>query len=75
MISKQKSRRVAIGSAAFRYKVSTTPESKGICRLNITVQSELHNASKLVVAGLIQKEILVWPLANFREIQYYPTVT
>ena len=75
MISKQKSRRVTVGTTAFRHKVSTTPQSKGIYRLNITVQSEADNASKLVVAGLIQKDISVWPLTDHREIQYYPTVT
>jgi hypothetical protein len=75
MISKQKARRVTVGNTAFRHKVSTTPVSKGVYRLNITVQSEVHNASKLVVLGLIQKDVSVWPLTDFKEIQYYPTVT
>ena len=75
MISKQKSRRVTVGGIAFRHKISTTPQSKGIYRLNITVQSEAHNASKLIVAGLIQKDISVWPLADTQEREYYPTVT
>lgn len=76
MISKRKARRVTIGDVDFRYKVSTTPISRGIYRLNITVQSELLNGSKLVVVGLIQKDITIWPLANFREEHiYYPTVT
>src|SRR5690349_916931 len=75
MISKQKSRRVTVGGIAFRHKVSTTPESKGIYCLNITVQSEAHNASKLVVEGLIQKDRSVWPITDFQELQYYPTVT
>jgi len=75
MISKQKSRRVTVGGTAFRHKVSTTPQSRGIYRLNITVQSVAHNASKLVVEGLIQKDISVWPLTSFQEVQFYPTVT
>ncbi len=75
MISKQKSRRVTVGGIAFRHKVSTTPQSRGIYRLNITVQSEAHNASKLVVDGLIQKDISIWSLTDFQEVQYYPTVT
>ncbi len=74
MISKHQSRRVTVGDTAFRHKVSTTPQSRGIYRLNITVQSEVHNASKLVVEGLIQKDNSVWPL-SFQEIQFYPTVT
>jgi hypothetical protein len=76
MISKQKSRRVTVGNTRFRHKVSTTPKSKGIYDLNITAQSEDHNGSKLVVEGLIQKDISVWPLvAGSGESEYYPTVT
>jgi hypothetical protein len=76
MISKHKSRRVTVGSTRFRYKASTTPKSKGIYHLNITAQSEDDNGSKLVVEGLIQKDISVWPLIiGSGESEYYPTVT
>lgn len=75
MISKRKSRRVIVGNTSFRHKISVTPLSDGIYRLNITIQSETHNASKLVVTGLIQKDISVWPLTDHQEIGYYPTVT
>jgi len=75
MISKKKARRVTIDNTAFRHKVSATPKSKGIYDLNITVQSEAHNGSRLVVAGLIKKDISVWPLTDYQEIHYYPTVT
>lgn len=75
MISKQKARGVTVGNHTFRHKVSTTPQSKGIYRLNITVQSETHNASKLVVEGLIQKDISIWPLTEYEDYQNYPTVT
>ena len=74
MISKQKSRRVTVSGTRFRHKVSTTPKSRGIYNLNITVQSEDHNGSKLVVEGLIQKDISVWPIGS-RESEFYPTVT
>jgi len=43
--------------------------------LNITVQSETHNGSKLVVEGLIQKDISIWPLIEHGDYQYYPAVT
>lgn len=75
MISKQKARRVIIGDNTFRHKVSTTPISRGIYRLNITIQSETHNTSKLVVEGLIQKDISIWPPDERGDLQYYPTVT
>jgi hypothetical protein len=76
MISKHNSRRVTVGSTRFRHKVSTTPKSKGIYHLNITAQSEDHNGSKLVVEGLIQKDISVWPLiVGSGQSEYYPTVT
>ena len=75
MISKKKSRRVTVEDIPFRHKVSTTPQSKGIYSLNITVQSEEHNASKLVVSGLIQKDISVLPLMDSGEYEHYPTVT
>lgn len=75
MISKQKARRVTVGSHTFRHKVSTTPQSRGIYRLNITAQSNTHNASKLVVEGLIQKDISIWPLTEHGDYRYYPTVT
>jgi hypothetical protein len=76
MISKHKSRRVTVDSTRFRHKVSTTPKSKGIYHLNITAQSEDHNGSKLVVEGLIQKDISVWPLiVGSGKSEYYPTVT
>ena len=75
MISKRKARRVTIGGTAFRYKVSTTPISRGIYQLNITVQRELLNGSKLVVVGLLQKDITIWPLEDLEQHVYYPTVT
>jgi len=75
MIPKHKSRRVIVGNTPFRHKVSTTPKSKGVYRLNITVQSENHNASKMVVEGLIKKDSSVWPLTNYRESHFYPTVS
>ncbi len=75
MISKRKARRVTIGDTPFRYKVSTTPISRGIYRLNITAQDERLNGSKLVVAGLIQKDITIWPLKDVEQHPYYPTVT
>ena len=74
MISKKKSRRVTVGSTKFRHKVSTTPRSKGIYELNITVQCEEHNGSKLIVDGLIQKDSSVWPIGS-GELEFYPTVT
>ena len=75
MISKQKARRVTIEGNAFRHKVSTTPISRGIYRLNITIQSETHNASKLVVEGLVQKSISIWPPTEHDDFRFYPTVT
>ncbi|MBK1856330.1 hypothetical protein JO972_15270 [Verrucomicrobiaceae bacterium 5K15] len=75
MISKKKSRTVTVDDTLFRHKISTTPQSKGIYRLNITVQSEEHNATKLIVAGLIQKDHSILPLVDSQEGEYYPTVT
>lgn len=75
MISKQNARRVTIGDNAFRHKVSTTPISRGIYQLNITIQSEAHNACKLIVEGLIQKDSSIWPPTAHDDYQYYPTVT
>jgi hypothetical protein len=64
-----------IGGIAFRHKVSTTPKNRGIYDLNITIQSEIHNGSKLVIKGLIQKDVTIWPPGDFREHINYPTVT
>ena len=75
MISKRNSRRATIGELAFRYKVSTTPKSKGVYQLNFTAQREGHNGSKLVVVGLIQKDISIWPIVSHEDHIYYPTVT
>ena len=75
MISKQNARRVTIGDNAFRHKVSTTPISRGIYRLNITIQSETHNGCKLIVEGLIQKDLSIWPPTAHDDYQFYPTVT
>jgi hypothetical protein len=75
MISKQNARRVTIGDNVFRHKVSTTSISRGIYRLNITIQSEIHNACKLIVEGLIQKDSSIWPPAAHEDYQFYPTVT
>lgn len=74
MISKHKARRVTIGGTAFRYKVSCTPRSRGIYGLNITVQNESHNGSKLLVTGLISKDHTIWPMSEGDSI-HYPTVT
>lgn len=75
MISNQKARRATIGAITFRYRVSTTPISRGIYRLNITVQSQEHNACKLVVEGLIQKDRSIWPPTENKDYTYHPTVT
>lgn len=74
MISKRKSRRVAVGGTVFRHKVSATPQSREIYRLNITIQSKDHNASKLVVEGLIQKDLWGRPRADHAEVRYYPLI-
>ena len=75
MISKRNSRRAFIGEVAFRYKVSATPKSRGIYCLNITVQREEEPGSKLIVAGLIQKDRQIWPPTSWEDHIYYPTVT
>jgi len=75
MISKRNSRRATIGELAFRYKVSTTPKSKGVYQLNFTAQREGHNGSRFVAAGLIQKDRSICPPSSWEDHIYYPTVT
>lgn len=75
MFSKRNSRRVILGDVAFRYKVSTTPISRGIYRLNFTAQLEVNPGSKLVVAGLVQRDPFVLAPQSREDHIYYPTVT
>ena len=43
-------------------------ECRGGCAIVHHVQSEAHNASKLIVAGLIQEDISVWPLMDHESL-------
>ena len=75
MLSKQNSRRATEDGTAFRYKVSCTPQSKGVYRLNITVQSEEHNGSKLLINGLIMIDCNEAPAKDRGKAEDCPTVT
>jgi hypothetical protein len=66
MISKAKSRQTTRGEEKFRYKVSSKPKSKGVYELNITVQSEECNGSKLLVIGILQHDHRVIPLEDYK---------
>ncbi|MCW1924986.1 hypothetical protein OKA05_20655 [Luteolibacter arcticus] len=75
MISKRNARNATIGGIVFRYKVSTTPKSRGVYDLNITVQSVADNGRKLIVVGLIQKDPWIRPLLSPLVHWECPTVT
>jgi len=73
MISKSKSRTVELRGTKFRYKVSSKPISRGIYELNITVQSEEHNARKLLVIGIREHDLsVISPQCS--EYKFRPTI-
>ena len=74
MISKAKSRQTTRGEEKFRYKVSSKPKSEGVYELNITVQSEANNGSKLLVIGILQHDYRVIPPQCREDYKYLPTV-
>jgi hypothetical protein len=74
MISKSKARVIEIEDTRFRYKVSAKPVSEGVYELNITVQSEGHNARKLLVTGIRQHDYSVKPPQCPDDHKYYPTI-
>lgn len=74
MISKAKSRQTKRGEEKFRYKVSSKPKSKGVYELNITVQSEEHNGSKLLVIGIFQHDYRVNPPKCSEDYKYLPDI-
>ena len=73
MIARKNTRRVSVDGQPFRYKVSLAPKRKGISHLNITVVSEDHNGSKLLIKGLIQKNYAV--LLEKFESRFYAEIT
>ncbi len=74
MISNAKSRRTTVGAERFRYKVSSKPVSKGVYELNVTIQSEARNASKLLVTGIMQHDYHVNPPQCHEDHKYLPTI-
>ena len=74
MISKANSRTTTIGDVRFRYKVSSRPRSKGVYELNVTIQSEDHNGSKLLVTGIFQHDCHVSPPKCDGDYIYLPTI-
>lgn len=74
MISKVKSRCTRVNGVKFRYKVSSRPKSKGVFELNITIQSEDHNGSKLFVTGIIQHDCSVKPPRCDDDYIYFPII-
>lgn len=74
MISKPKARVIEIEDTRFRYKVSARPISEGVSELNITIQSEDHNARKLLVTGIRQHDHSVKPPQCPDDHKYFPTI-
>jgi len=74
MISKPNARVIEIGDTRFRYKVSAKPVSEGVYELNITIQSEDHNARKLLVTGIRQHDYTVRAPRCPDDQMYHPTV-
>lgn len=74
MISKAKSRSTTVQGEVFRYKVSSKPVSKGVYELNITIQSERHNACKLLVRGIFEWDYNVKPPQSREDYNYLPTI-
>ena len=74
MISKAKSRGTTVGAERFRWKVSSKPKSKGVYELNITIQSEAHNASKLLVTGIFEHDYRVNPPQCREDYKFLPTI-
>lgn len=74
MISKSKARVIEVGDTRFRYKVSSRPKSEGVYELNITIQSEDHNARKLLVTGIRQHDSSVKPRQTRDDSKYFPTI-
>tara|TARA_R110002096_G_scaffold217936_4_gene406043 strand:+ start:235 stop:642 length:408 start_codon:yes stop_codon:yes gene_type:complete len=74
MISKSKARVIEIDDTRFRYKVSARPVSEGVYELNITIQSEDHNARKLLVTGIRQHDYSVKPPQTPDDHKYFLTI-
>jgi hypothetical protein len=74
MISKANSRGTTVGAERFRYKVSSKPVSKGVYELNVTIQNEARNASKLLVTGIMQHDYRVNPPQSHDDHKYLPTI-
>lgn len=74
MISKAKSRRTTHRGVTFRYKVSSRPRSQGVYELNITIQSESHNASKLRVTGIVEHDFDEKPPQSREDYRFLPTI-
>ena len=74
MISKAKTRGTTVGAERFRYKVSSKPVSKGVYELNVTIQNEARNASKLLVTGIMQHDYHVNPPQCHEDHKYLPTI-
>ena len=55
MLPKRKSRPITVQGNRFRYVISQSWKDDGWFDFNITVQSELHNGSKLFVKGLVTR--------------------
>ncbi|MGJ8674260.1 hypothetical protein [Rubritalea sp.] len=74
MISKAKARNASFEDTNFRYKISSKPVSNGIYELNITIQSENHNASKLIVTGVMQHDYAVKPPLCSEDHKFFETI-
>lgn len=74
MISKQNARAIKIEDTRFRYKVSAKPVSEGVYELNVTIQSEDHNARKLLVTGIRQHDSTVRAPQCSDNQMYHPTI-
>ncbi|MYM60034.1 hypothetical protein GTG28_12445 [Vibrio sp. OCN044] len=77
-LPKSKSRKISLENIYYRYSVSVSSKDNGEFDLNITVQNEAANGSKLTLKGLVTRNFWL----DFSELvcdvvdwDYYPKIT
>lgn len=74
MLPKRKSRCIEVGGTRFQYSISCSWKDIGWWNFNVTIQSEPHNGSKLLVKGLVTRDFWL-DFPDPIEPDKYPIVT
>ena len=77
-LPKNKSRKISVAGNEFRYVISISWKENGNFYFNITIQSEIHNGSKLLLKGLVTRDFWLdfsdFVVENV-DMNEYPTIT